>query len=189
MNNRWTFEEESKLIKSISAGKTYKELSGGFNRSENALELRVKKIIYENIINKKPIDRISQLLNMSKEKVMQYYYSYKDHFERENKLKEDKQFGGQNINGIELDNKTNLSNQSEYSKLSKLNNNINNPIIEREKQFGGNDKQEKINKLEMENKKMKLLLENYMLKHNLTKVLKSNNKHVYNDLIKTIIDK
>ena len=50
MSTRWTREEEGKLLKLIASGKTCKELTGGFNRSENALELRLKKIIYDNIV-------------------------------------------------------------------------------------------------------------------------------------------
>ena len=72
--SRWTNQEESQLLKLIASGKTYKELSGGFNRSENALELRVKKIVYENISNNKPADKIAKLLNMPEDKIMQYYY-------------------------------------------------------------------------------------------------------------------
>ena len=83
MNNRWTIEEESKLLKLIASGKTYKELSGGFNRSENALELRIKKIIFENISNGKSADRVSSLLNMPKDKIMQYYYAYKDYINKQ----------------------------------------------------------------------------------------------------------
>lgn len=173
MNNRWTFEEESKLLKLVASGKSYKELSGGFNRSENALELRVKKIIYENISNKKPVNKISELLNIPNEKVMQYYYSYKDHLERENKIKDIEQSGGNNtekINTLRLDN------------INKLNNN---------KQTGGNNNNisiNKIEKLELENKKIKLLLENYLLKQKLSKFLKSDNKHLYKDIIKNMIN-
>ena len=89
MNNRWTREEESNLLKNIQSGKTYAELAGGFNRSENALEMRVKKIIYENITSGKTPSKISELLNISSDKIMQYYYSYKEHLEKENLKFED----------------------------------------------------------------------------------------------------
>ena len=198
MNNRWTFEEESKLLKLISSGKTYAELSPIFNRSENALEMRVKKIIYDNVSTNKPVDKIAELLNMSKEKIMQYYYSYKDHLDRENKKhEEDKQIGGKqnNVSSSKLNTLNNNLN------LNKVNNKINNPQNNNSsniqnnniqnnnlKMNGGFNKSDKIEKLENQNRKMKLLLENYILKHKLSKVLKSNNKHMNNDIIKTLIN-
>lgn len=172
MNNRWTLEEESKLLKLIASGKSYKEFSGGFNRSENALELRVKKIIYENISNKKSVSKISELLNMPSEKVMQYYYSYKDHLERESKIKNIEQSGGNNTEKINI---------SKFDNINKFDNN--------NKQEGGNNMSlNKIEKLELENKKIKLLLENYLLKQKLSKFLKSDNKHLYKDIIKNMIN-
>lgn len=170
MNNRWTKEEESNLLKNIQSGKTYAELAGGFNRSENALEMRVKKIIYENITSGKTPSKISELLNISSEKIMQYYYSYKEHLEREN-LK-----GG------------NISNDKS-SKILQLENII-------PKQNGGNNitnigiinNSDKLLKLKEQNEKLKLLLENYFLKNKLSKVMK-NDKNIQNDILKALIDK
>jgi hypothetical protein len=196
MNNRWTFQEESQLIKSVATGKTYKELSGGFNRSENALELRVKKIVYENISNNKPADKIAQLLNMPKDKVMQYFYSYKDHLER--------QSGGNNsasANNISA-NANNILSDNNQSKLNMLNNrvNTNNQVnIDNNKSMvGGNNMSagnnniiggNKLSKLEYQNRKMKLLLENYALKHKITKLMKTNNNaHIYDAAIKAIVN-
>ena len=167
MNNRWSKEEESKLLKLIASGKTYIELAGGFNRSENALEMRVKKIIYENITAGKTPSKISELLNIQSDKVMQYYYSYKEHLEREN---------------------SNNKISTNDNKMSMLDNNI--PIHN-----GGNnqiqiktDKADKIDKLRLQNEKLKLLLENYMLKHKLSKVMKSD-KNIQNDILKALLDK
>jgi len=166
MNNRWTNEEESKLLKSISSGKTCKELCGGFNRSENALELRLKKIIFENISNGKPADRISTLLNMPKDKIMQHYYSYKDYIDKQtNKT----QNGGEN----------NVS--------DKINKNINN-INNINNISGGNNNLENLENLEIQNKKMKLLIENYILKHKLSKILKARDNKLYKETIKTLIN-
>jgi hypothetical protein len=173
MNNRWTKEEESNLLKNIQSGKTYAELAGGFNRSENALEMRVKKIIYENITSGKTPSKISELLNISSDKIMQYYYSYKEHLEREN-LK-----GG------------NVSNDKP-SKISQLENII-------PKQNGGNcgnninnismvNNSDKLLKLREQNEKLKLLLENYFLKDKLSKVMK-NDKNIQNDILKALLDK
>jgi hypothetical protein len=169
MNNRWTIEEESKLLKSISTGKTCKELCGGFNRSENALELRLKKIIFENISNGKPADRISTLLNMPKDKIMQYYYSYKDYVDKQ----QNKQSGG-DINVSEKINQT--------TKLEQINKNMN---INTNNISGGYDNLEN---LETQNKKMKLLIENYILKQKLSKILKARDNKLYKETIKTLIN-
>lgn len=196
MNNRWTFEEESKLLKLISSGKTCKELSGGFNRSENALELRVKKIVYENISNNKSPEKISELLNMPKDKVMQYYYSYKDHLEREQKMaggnisakEQDQSQSKFDSNLSKIDNLSRLSqNPIKQSKPIEFNNNTNNNINNK---IGGSytpEKLEKLEKLELQNKKMKLLLENHILKHKLAKLFKSKDKTMYNEAIKALL--
>jgi hypothetical protein len=168
MNSRWTSEEEGKLLKLIASGKTCKELCGGFNRSENALELRLKKIIYDNINNKKPIDKISELLHMNKDIIMQHYYSYKDYVEKQ------QQRGG-NIS----DNIINDTHISE-TKINKLNN-IN---LSQNQMIGGN----KLQKLEEQNKKMKLILENYMLKHKITKLLKNKDNGLYKNALNALIE-
>ena len=195
MNNRWTFDEESRLLKLLSSGKNYKELSGGFNRSENALELRVKKIVYENISNKKSPEKISELLNMPKDKIMQYYYSYKDHLEREQKLaggnpsvKESERSQSkvdENLSKIDNFLKTN-QNPIRQAKPIEFNNNNNN----NNNKIGGSytsEKLEKLEKLELQNKKMKLLLENHILKHKLAKLFKSKDKSMYNEAIKALL--
>jgi hypothetical protein len=198
MNNRWTFEEESKLLKLVSSGKTYKELSGGFNRSENALELRVKKIVYENISNNKSPEKISELLSMPKDKVMQYYYSYKDHLEREQKMAGGNAIAVSEKSQSKLD--TGLSKLDNLSRLSQnptkpikpieFNNNNNNTNNNTNNKIGGSytsDKLEKLEKLELQNKKMKLLLENHILKHKLAKLFKSKDKTMYNEAIKALL--
>jgi len=174
MNNRWTKEEESKLLKNIQSGKTYAEMIGGFNRSENALEMRVKKIIYENITAGKTPSKISELLNIHSDKVMKCYYSYKEHIERENK-----QIGGT----IESDN----------NKIKKLEN-INIPHNIQEIQnmssnkLGGTQHNDKLLKLREQNEKLKLLLENYILKEKLSKVMKTD-KNIQNDILKALLGK
>ena len=187
MNTRWTTEEEGKLLKLIASGKTCKELSGGFNRSENALELRLKKIIYDNINNNKPVEKISNLLHLNKDIVMQHYYSYKDYIE--------KQKGGTLDNPG--DNNVNISTAKINSdtKINKLNNltnqinqtNINGNINTNKNMIGGNNS-DKIHMLEEQNRKMKLILENYMLKHKITKLLRNKNNGLYKDAINAMIE-
>jgi hypothetical protein len=185
MNNRWTIQEESKLLKLLATGKTCKELSGGFNRSENALVLRVKKIIYENITNGKEPERIAVLLNYPKDKVMQYYYSYKDYI--------GKQQGG-NINNISDNiNKSNNQNTNDkFNKLDQLNqtnqtnqlNQTNHESNQINTKMKGGDK---VFSLENQNKHMKLIIENYILKQKLAKLLKTKNNDLYKESIKTLL--
>jgi hypothetical protein len=166
MNQRWTVEEEGKLLKLIASGKTCKELSGGsydFNRSENALELRLKKVIYDNIMNKKPADKIAQLLNMPREKIMQYFNSYKDYIDKQ------KQTGGDENNIV--------SHKSDkINNIQKLSN---------QNQNGGTDMN--LDNIEKQNKKMKLLLENYILKQKLSKLLKDKHTNLQKDALNALI--
>jgi hypothetical protein len=55
MTKRWTREEEASLIKDISSGRRFNELIPKYNRTELALEMRLKKIVYENIIGGRQI--------------------------------------------------------------------------------------------------------------------------------------
>jgi hypothetical protein len=185
MNNRWTKEEESNLLKNIQAGKTYAELSGGFNRSENALEMRVKKIVYENITAGKTPSKISELLNMKSDKVMQYYYSYKEHLERETKQNGGNLPNDNNINIIQNDKIEKMDKIDKIDKISKLDINKNTQLnTQSNTQYGGN----KLEKLKYQNEKMKLLIENYMLKHKLSKYMKTSN-NIQNDILKALLDK
>ena len=80
--NRWTKEEEVGLIKDIASGINIDVISQKNNRSTSAIELRLKKIIYENVSSGKNIDEISKILNIHVEKTRQYFYSYKDFKEK-----------------------------------------------------------------------------------------------------------
>jgi len=178
MTNRWTIEEESKLLKLIATGKTCRELSGAnynFNRSENALELRLKKIIYENINNNKSPDKISQLLNIPRDKIMQSYYSYKDYIEKQ------KQSGGVS------DNDNNNKNLSVSNNMSNKINNLQNNFNKHQdiKQNGGDNMS--LDRIERQNRKMKLLLENYILKQKLSKLLKSNHNNLQKEALDALI--
>jgi hypothetical protein len=82
MNNRWTHEEELKLIQSISNGKQFNVLSTEFGRTESALELRLKKIIYENIKGGKSPAFLSRSMNIPEDKINQYHYSFAEHLEK-----------------------------------------------------------------------------------------------------------
>jgi hypothetical protein len=187
MNARWTLEEESKLLKLIASGKTCKDLTGGFNRSENALELRLKKIIYDNINNNKSVEKISNLLHLNKDIVMQHYYSYKDYTE--------KQKGGNPENPGDNNgniSSTKINSDTKINKLHNLTNQMNNingnTNINTNKNMIGGNTSGRIHILEEQNRKMKLILENYVLKHKITKLLRNKNNGLYKDAINAMIE-
>lgn len=170
---RWTKEEELKLIRSVSLGNNFDKIGIDHNRTSSDVELRLKKIIYENMSGGAKSDQIVKLLNMSPDKVNLYYYSYKD-------LKE-KQQSNQNIDRIE----TNKIVTKEYS----ANNSIDN--FQQGVQNGGRHSIErielKLKKLELENRILQLVVENKDLTHKLNKLIKEGrvDKSV-KDLIKTV---
>lgn len=196
MNNRWTREEESKLLKNVQSGGSYASMAPIFNRSENALEMRVKKIIYENMTNGKTPKNISELLNMNPDKVMQYYYSYKDHVSKENK-----QIGG-NIGNIENNGQLNhFTQNTQYGhntnndhnshndhniQTNQPTNNINKISHIDIQDDNSKNKLNKIEKLREQNEKLRLLLENYMLKKKLTEYIKNTGKN--NNMLSGILD-
>lgn len=87
---RWTSKEELKFIKGVSRGKTFEQLSIKHDRSVSALELRLKKIIFDSINKKIGTNEVSRMLNISVDKVNQYYYSYTDFLESKGQLQQAK---------------------------------------------------------------------------------------------------
>ena len=80
--SRWTQEQELELIKKISNGVSFEEIATKMERSESAIELRLKKIIYECVMGGKNFESLSKILNLSDDKLRQYFYSYKDFHEK-----------------------------------------------------------------------------------------------------------
>lgn len=167
MPNKWTNEEEIKLINMLKEKKSLKEISRTLNRSENAVEQRINKIIYENIKNSgKTAESMAKALNMSVEDVNSYYDGRKTFLEQ--KLK-----GMAKEVGVSVDDK----------KLSEPKISEENP----EPQEGGkkeNKKEKLLNKLEYENKFIRALIENKMLHKQLNKLIKSG---VYDPNIKLLL--
>ena len=73
----WTQEEELQFLKNLSAGKNLEELAIIHNRSVSALELRLKKIVYDNILNGTSQTSLALLLKIPEDKIVQYCYEYK----------------------------------------------------------------------------------------------------------------
>ena len=174
--SRWTREEELKLIKSISTGESLDILSIKHGRTSSAIELRLKKIIYENAIGGKSMENISKLLNIPEEKIRQYFYSYKEFNEKHGGL----------IDAIHMppDNPTPLPipvpmqfGGNNYMK-NQMNNQMNNQIIGGRLNQGSFTEnkfekfEEKLKKLELENKILKLVVDNKDLTLKLNRLIK-----------------
>ena len=85
MKSRWTKEEELEFIKGVADGKSMDELSQVHDRTSTALELRLKKIIYDNMSKGKNAEGLARNLHIHKDKVLQYYFSYIDFREKNGK--------------------------------------------------------------------------------------------------------
>lgn len=81
-NLKWTQQHEMELINDVTNGKNLNLFAQSHNRSISAVELRLKKIIYENHTSGVPLQKISQLLKLDLDKITQYYYSYKEFKEK-----------------------------------------------------------------------------------------------------------
>lgn len=160
MNKRWTRDEEMRLIKDISAGKDFYELADNYNRSSNALELRIKKIIYDNIQVGKTIEQLSRILNMSPQRISNYY----DHYRDINKKNNDK-----------------IENNKE-DKVSERNdkNNQDNENVK--------DMKKKMDKIKKENKILKMIINNIEYRQKINNLIRNGSldkdiKKIINDLL------
>ena len=164
-NAKWSREEEMQLIRNIAGGKSMQEIESIMQRKENALDLRLKKIIYDYVQKGKGIDDLSKYLKIPTDKLNQHYYSYKDMQDKKNVT----------------ENKTNEVNILNESKSVSINNilddininNNNNNII------GGNiipDNKSDIlyDKIEEENKLMKMIVENNGLRREIKELFIQN---------------
>jgi hypothetical protein len=149
--HQWTHNEELKLIKSIKNKKSIEEIAKMHNRDSSSIELRLDKIIYENMERNNDVEYISSILNLTQDEIIKKYNSYKKY-----KLQ---------IN--ELNHLNNLNNFYNSNNLDQL-----------------NDLDQKMLKLERENKFIKLILENKFLHKRLNEQIK---KKVINHNIIDII--
>jgi len=119
MSSRWTREEELKFIKYIAKGKDIKYLAKKHNRSESALELRLKKIIYDNLVKGITVNKLSKKLHIDKSKITQYYYSYRDFLEGKGKDVQEIPIE-QNINSKTKGNKNEIQKIEQQNKLLEI---------------------------------------------------------------------
>ena len=74
----WTQDKELELITMIKNNINVEDIAKRFNKSKHEIELRLGKIIHENLKGNKTIDIISKLINMSNDKIVKYHCLYKD---------------------------------------------------------------------------------------------------------------
>jgi hypothetical protein len=158
MNTRWTLEEEKRLIKAIKHGDDLSSLAKELDRSENALELRVKKIIYDTIAANKSISSISRNLNLSEDKIRQYFYSFKDMMDKKGKATID-------IN----ENKEETHEKDDKNVLSQLGRET-----QHKKTQKSNSHKSNLEKIKLQNEKIGIVLKNIELKQELKKAIKNN---------------
>ena len=181
MNTRRTLEEEKKLIKDVKNGLDISSLAKELNRSENALELRIKKIIYDSIAGSKSINVISRSLNLPEDKVKQYFYSYKDMMEKKGKNTVDIVENNNNNNNKKDDVLSNIKLHVNEKKDSKGGSRKEHKRDSRKEHKGGSKKENSkehsridLDKLKRQNDKMETILKNVQLKNEIKKALKTN---------------
>ena len=182
MNARWNINEEKQLINDIAQSKTYSELASKYNRSANALELRIKKIVYDNVTNNRTPEMIGGTLNLPVDKVKQYYYSYKEMLEKRGKPVSNIDFKNINVN----DNNIPVGNKNIKNNLTGgdvKNNNV--------KLIGGNvkNKDDRLNGIMQENETFKEIINNIKMRHKLRKLLKAGKlSPEMKDILKNILE-
>jgi hypothetical protein len=166
MNTRWTLEEEKRLIKAVKHGNDLSSLAKELDRSENALELRVKKIIYDTIAANKSISSISRNLNLSEDKIRQYFYSYKDMMDKKGKSTID----------INENNKEEANEKEDRNVLSQLGRETQHKKSHKSNSHKTNKVHDTSNleKIKLQNEKIGIILKNIELKHELKKAIKDN---------------
>ncbi len=161
--SRWTSEEELNLVKDISTGISLEILAQKRNRPITEIELRLKKIIYGNISSGKTVQQISKLLNLPDDKISQHYYSYKEYKEK---------YG--NISDTHKQKAHPIDPYHGHSGSGNIHQSGGN--LHAEHGFFNNKKLDKIDtklkKIELENKILRLIVENKDLTHKLNRLIK-----------------
>ncbi len=159
MTKRWTKEEETSLIKDIHGGYRCKDLITKYGRTELALDMRLKKIIYENIVGGRQPPHLAKALRLPEDVINQYYYSYKEHLSRQDKPPASQQ---------ELP----KSNDPVQDAIDKIDGGLGMPDVPPIKIQSGGTKMNRMESLEKENRMLKAIIENKDLRDRLNKLAK-----------------
>jgi hypothetical protein len=176
--SKWTKEEELDLIKDIANGLQIEHIAIKRNRSNSAIELRLKKIIFENIVAGRTPETMAKKLHLSFDKINQYFYAYKDFKEKHSGNVDDIANLKSNNSDIFCEHKK----HSDNIVFSKLQKEIEQIKDHAEEKYSGNHNQHggskiinlesKIKQLELENKLINLIVENKQLNSQLNKLIK-----------------
>lgn len=168
MKSRWTKEEELEFIRGIAEGKSMDELSKVHDRTSTALELRLKKIIYDNISKGKKPEGIAHNLRINKDKVLQYYFAYMDFREK----------NGKEVKKVNIDTSTKEQHGGHKKHKSKhKKSKSNSKTIDIKHHRGGErvDKiHNKVNELEKQNKLLETIIKNNQMKNQVRKLYKED---------------
>lgn len=151
----WSKNEEISLIKDIRNKKTLDELAEKYDRTLSALELRLQKIIHDNINAGKSFETLSDIMGLSSEKLKQYYYEYCGYIDKKQRNKK--------APDVSLKTKVheNINNLSDPTNLSGGFVDGSADIVDKNKrEFGANE----YDRLEKENRFLQLILDNIDLK-------------------------
>lgn len=166
--SKWTKEEELCLIKDVANGLQIEHIAMKRNRSNSAIELRLKKIIFENIVAGRSVETMAQKLHLSVDKINQYFFAYKDFKDKHSS----------NANNLDIYADKKKSDNPMFSKLHKEIEDLKDNISDKNNlnvQHGGlklGNLENKIKKLELENKLIHLIVENKELNSQLNKLIK-----------------
>ena len=176
MKSRWTKEEELEFIKGVADGKSMDDLSQVHDRTSTALELRLKKIVYDNMVKGKSAEGLARNLHIHKDKVLQYYFSYIDF--REKNGKEVKRI---DVNASSTKKQHGGSHKSHRSKKHKKEKSKRSKSKSKTisiKHHSGGDGDEKlngrINELEKQNRLLDTIIKNNQMKSHVRKLYKSD---------------
>jgi AraC-like DNA-binding protein len=172
-NNTWTRDKEKDLIQDVAMGMSFSSLSNKYGKSAESIELRLKRIIYDNVMSGKRIEQIAQLLKMSDDKVRTYFYSYKDFREKHKGVSEVENITNHAITAV--------------NEMINIPQPLAQPLAQLNMQTGGHSKQNdkdreddvvvrkinrKMKQLEAENQVIKTIIENKDLHKQLNKMIK-----------------
>ena len=164
MPNKWTSDEELSLVNMLKHKKSLKEISRELNRTENAVEQRINKIIYENIKNSgKTPKMVAGALNMQVEDVNSYF-------------KAREEFIKQKLKGLAKDVGLPVEKPVDVEQtVSTANSVLDGGSKKQKKEVPENSIDKKdmlLSKLEYENRFIKALIENKILHRQLNKLIK-----------------
>jgi hypothetical protein len=159
MSKRWTKEEETALIKDIYGGYRCKDLITKYGRTELALDMRLKKIIYENIVGGRQPPQLAKALRMPEDMINQYYYSYKEHLTKQDKPP---------TNVLEHP----KSADPVQDAIDRIDGSLEMATVPPIKIQNGGAKMDRIENLEKENRMLKAIIENKDLRDRINKLAK-----------------